>query len=231
MFRGCILIEFGKIMLQLVLLSSILVVSAAFAPIVSRGSSARSMSMMAERSKSMPFLSQPVKLDGTLAGDEGFDPLGLSSIEDLGIDLYWMREAELKHARVAMLAITGSVLQEAGFVVPGAPTSPNQIDNLWTCVDQNPGPIFASIIFIGIVELFSGFAITEGRKSGDRAPGDFGLDYFNFSNTDAAASAYALKEIRNGRLAMWAAAGMLVQGGLTPGQGALSNLFGLTLGN
>ena len=25
------------------------------------------------------------KLDGTLAGDEGFDPLGLSSIEDLGI--------------------------------------------------------------------------------------------------------------------------------------------------
>ena len=34
-------------------------------------------------------------------------------------DLYWMREAELKHARIAMLAVVGSVAQEAGFVVPG----------------------------------------------------------------------------------------------------------------
>ena len=34
-------------------------------------------------------------------------------------DLYWMREAELKHARVAMLAVVGSVAQEAGVVFPG----------------------------------------------------------------------------------------------------------------
>ena len=49
--------------------------------------------MAAERSKSLPFLLRPAKLDGSLAGDEGFDPLGLSNIEELGIDLYWMREA------------------------------------------------------------------------------------------------------------------------------------------
>lgn len=30
-----------------------------------------------------------------------------------------MREAELKHARVAMLAVVGSVAQEAGVVFPG----------------------------------------------------------------------------------------------------------------
>jgi Chlorophyll A-B binding protein len=30
-----------------------------------------------------------------------------------------MREAELKHARIAMLAVVGSIAQEAGFVVPG----------------------------------------------------------------------------------------------------------------
>lgn len=30
-----------------------------------------------------------------------------------------MREAELKHARIAMLAVVGSVAQEAGFVFPG----------------------------------------------------------------------------------------------------------------
>lgn len=34
-------------------------------------------------------------------------------------DLYWMREAELKHARIAMLAVVGSIAQEAGLVVPG----------------------------------------------------------------------------------------------------------------
>ena len=37
----------------------------------------------------MPFLEQPKNLDGSMAGDVGFDPLGLSEIDDLGIDLYW----------------------------------------------------------------------------------------------------------------------------------------------
>jgi hypothetical protein len=60
-----------------------------------------------------------MQLDGSLAGDEGFDPLGLSNIDELGIDLYWMREAELKHARVAMLATVGLLAQESGFVLPG----------------------------------------------------------------------------------------------------------------
>jgi len=50
----------------------------------------------------MPFLEQPKNLDGSMAGDVGFDPLGLSEIDDLGIDLYWLREAELKHGRVAI---------------------------------------------------------------------------------------------------------------------------------
>jgi len=42
--------------------------------------------------------------DGTLAGDAGFDPLGLSELNTLGLDLYWFREAEIKHGRIAMLA-------------------------------------------------------------------------------------------------------------------------------
>ena len=35
------------------------------------------------------------------------------------MDLYWLREAELKHCRVAMLAVVGLLAQEAGFVAPG----------------------------------------------------------------------------------------------------------------
>ena len=167
---------------------------------------------------------RPAKLDGSMAGDEGFDPLGLSNIDDIGLDLYWMREAELKHARVAMLAIVGSLAQEMGFLVPGAPTTSNQVKALWECVDTNAGPIFASIIFIGIVEIFSGIAITTGRSTGDRAPGDYGFNPVRFGNTDVTAKDFATKEIRNGRLAMWAAAGMLLQGTISD-SGALGDLF------
>ncbi|KAJ1424390.1 fucoxanthin chl a/c light-harvesting protein [Ochromonadaceae sp. CCMP2298] len=180
--------------------------------------------MMAERSRSLPFMLKPSKLDGTLAGDEGFDPLGLSNIDDIGIDLYWMREAELKHARVAMLATLGLLAQESGLIVPGMPTAKNQVDTFWTLVDSNAGPIFAAVIFIGFFEIISGFAVTEGRKSGNRAPGDFSFNPLNMGKTDASAKDLALKEIRNGRLAMWAAAGILLQSATTH-EGALANLF------
>ena len=207
-------------MLSQLIIACLLSSAVAFVPVSKPSSS--SMTMMAERSKSLPFLLQPAKLDGSLAGDEGFDPLGLSNIEDLGIDLYWMREAELKHARVAMLAVVGALSQEAGFVLPGLPTGHNQIQLFWQCFDQNPGPIFAAVIFFGFVELFSGFAITEGRKNGDRAPGDFGFNPLKLGKTEKTANDLATKEIRNGRLAMWAAAGILVQG-MTTSTGALEN--------
>lgn len=32
------------------------------------------------------------------------------------------------------------------------PTGKNQVDVFWTVFDRNPGPIFASFIFLGIVE-------------------------------------------------------------------------------
>ena len=59
---------------------------------------------------------------------------------------------------------------------------------------NNPGLLFADIIFISIIELALRYAIAEGRKSGDRAPGDFGI---KGSTKDL-----AIKEIRNGRIAM-----------------------------
>eukprot|EP01038_Epipyxis_sp_PR26KG_P013602 gene13602-18256_t len=198
--------------------------AAAFTPAAAPRSMKVVPTMAAERSKSMPFLIKPPKLDGTLAGDEGFDPLGLSNIEDLGLDLYWFREAELKHCRVAMLAVVGLLAQEAGFVLPGAPVGKDQVEVFWTVFDRNPGPIFAGFIFSGFVEIISGIATTEGRKSGNRAPGEFGFNPLKLGKSPAAAKDYALKEVRNGRLAMFAAAGLLLQGATT-GKGALENLF------
>jgi len=54
-------------------------------------------------------------LDGCeQVGDVGFDPLGFSSI----IDMRWLREAELKHGRVCMLAATGMIVQDV-YTFPG----------------------------------------------------------------------------------------------------------------
>ncbi len=215
---------FVRLRFRLVLLVAVIAAARAFVP--SGPARISSITMMAARSKAVPFLIQPPKLDGSMAGDEGFDPLGLSNVDnaELGIDLYWMREAELKHARVAMLATLGMLAQESGFVVPGFPTTKNQVTAFWECVDKNPGPIFAAVIFFGMIEIISGFAITEGKKNGNRAPGDFDFNPLFLGQSPASAKDYANKEIRNGRLAMWAAAGMLLQGTITS-EGALGNLF------
>lgn len=61
-----------------------------------------------EFSATLPFLKRPPKLDGTAAGDFGFDPLGFT--EDY--DLFTMQEAEIRHARLAMLAVVGWPLSE-----------------------------------------------------------------------------------------------------------------------
>ena len=60
-------------------------------------------------SQSMPFMAQPAVLIGALAGDVGFDPLGFAKTET---DLMNYREAEVKHARLAMLAAAGWPLSE-----------------------------------------------------------------------------------------------------------------------
>ena len=55
-------------------------------------------------SASLPFLRRPALLDGTLPGDRGFDPFNFAADAN---SLYWQRRAEIKHARLAMLASAG----------------------------------------------------------------------------------------------------------------------------
>ena len=61
-----------------------------------------------EKSIAIPFLDRPTALDGTHAGDYGFDPLGLSE----KMDFYGMQESEVRHARLAMLAVVGWPMSE-----------------------------------------------------------------------------------------------------------------------
>ena len=162
-----------------------------------------------------------------MAGDVGFDPLGLSEIDEVGIDLYWLREAEVKHARVAMLAVVGILQVEVFGPAPGCEmaTAKNQMEAFWQLWNAHPQYIAAALITIMFIEAVSGIAATSGRESGMRAPGDFGLDPLGFKKGDADGfKRLQAQEIANGRLAMWAAAGLLVQG-MTTSDGGLGNLM------
>ncbi|EED93953.1 fucoxanthin chl a/c light-harvesting protein [Thalassiosira pseudonana CCMP1335] len=184
--------------------------ASAFAP---ASNSVKSSALNAERSPSLPFMNKPALLDPSMPGYKGFDPLGLSNIDDVGIDLYWLREAEIKHARVAMLAVAGAVWVEAFGPAPGceAATAKNQMDAFWQIWNSHPQYIAASLVFIMIAEAVSGISTTTGRESGEREPGFFGFGS-NFPKTDADMKKMQDKELENGRLAMWAAMGLIFQG-------------------
>ena len=72
-------------------------------------------------------------------------------------------------------------------------------------------------------EVVSGIATTMGRATGERAPGDFGLNPLEFEITEKLAT----QEIKHGRLAMWAVMGQIGAGLAThdPAFGNLENFF------
>jgi light-harvesting complex I chlorophyll a/b binding protein 1 len=152
-------------------------------------------------SKSLPFLPCPEKLDGSMAGDVGFDPMGLSEIQQ---DLKYARWAELKHGRIAMLAIVGLITQTY-FHLPGE-------------AYQNPDPFGAVssvgmgvnmqiLCAIGVVELSNFNCHYDGSE-----PGDIGWTGSLLKGKSEEEIANAkLQEIKHCRLAMIAITGASVQ--------------------
>lgn len=104
----------------------------------------------------VPFLERPPKLDGTYAGDIGFDPVGFSNY----FDLRWLREAELKHGRVCMLGVVGFLAQE--FVTfPMFANGKTPVDDFFVVPATGLWQIFFAI---GLVEAFSnGFKLTPSE--------------------------------------------------------------------
>jgi hypothetical protein len=95
--------------MKFVLTANLLSTAAAFAPApIARQSTY--LSAEKEMSKAIPFVPRPKLLDGTLPGDVGFDPFGFGGADK--VSLLNMREAELKHSRLAMLAAVGWPLAE-----------------------------------------------------------------------------------------------------------------------
>lgn len=192
-----------------------------------------------ERSKSMPFLPRPINLDGSLVGDVGFDPMYLSSIpksfsgfiqppqweEQPGIPtLYWMREAELKHGRVCMLAWTGWIAADGGFGFPlrfpGEIYSVENVPNSFAAHDimVQQGSMGFLLLCIAFVEFCTGAVLVQvAGGENDRAAGDFSLDPLGFlkGKTEEEINEMKTKEISHARLAMLAFAGVVTQSGLS----------------
>jgi len=159
-----------------------------------------------ERSYSMPFLPKPKNLDGLVGAEAQFDPLGFSDT----FDVKWLREAELKHGRVCMLATLGFVAEQY-VQFPGMKGAEDALQAFWTA----PAGATGLLIFIAgylessayggkitMLNMFEG----EGAK---RSPGDLNFGKSFLPSDPKAAEDLAMKELANGRLAMLAFSGMV----------------------
>ena len=163
----------------------------------------------------------PKVLDGSLPGDVGFDPLGFSKNKNT---LYWMREAELKHARLAMLAAAGWPLSElwhkqiAGVfglpsILASGDRAPSLLNGGLNSVYAS-GILMMSIIIAGYLEgkaMNDGSVFIGSEKSDDYVPGaSFQFDPLNLNS-----KRNQLAEIKNGRLAMIAITAFVFQEAFT----------------
>lgn len=180
------------------------------------------------KSKAIPFLDEPAGLAG-MPGDKGFDPFGFAGIDWNMAEMiipkkafaatgplpmvYWMREAELKHGRICMLAIVGYVAVDLGFHFPSAQyagLSSLEAHNVMVA-SGNMG-FMLSLIFV--LELIGGVAITQAANGSGRAPGDFALDPLSFTGKPDAKEFLLEAEITHARLAMLAFSGLVTQSAL-----------------
>jgi light-harvesting complex I chlorophyll a/b binding protein 4 len=188
-----------------------------------------------QKSAAIPYLDKPPALDGKYEGDVGFDPLWISSaLPDAGWIKY-LREAEIKHGRVAMLAATGAIFQDmvqfqGTETLVGSAKMTGAHDALLKleyAKDSKVATMHQMLLWIGVLEMASAVAVAQMWKGETaREPGDFGFDPLGFGKDAAALSTYRLKEIKNGRLAMIGIGGMVHHYILT-GKGPLQFLSGI----
>jgi light-harvesting complex I chlorophyll a/b binding protein 1 len=134
-----------------------------------------------------------------------------------------MREAELKHGRVAMLAWFGWLATDGAFGFPlrfpGEIYSVESIPNAYNAhnilVDQ--GSMAFMLVCVGLIEFCTGAALVQVSKGElDRDAGDFGLDPLQFMKGKSADEKKRLmtQELLNGRLAMLAFSAVATQSAL-----------------
>lgn len=193
-------------------------------------SSSRSLKVEAKKGEWLPGLASPGYLNGSLPGDNGFDPLALAEDPE---NLKWFVQAELVNGRWAMLGVAGMLLPEV-FTKLGLINVPE-----W--YDAGKSEYFASSSTLFVIEFIL-FHYVEIRRWQDiKNPGSVNQDPIfkqyslppnevgypggifnplNFAPTQEAKE----KELANGRLAMLAFLGFVVQHNITQ-KGPFENLL------
>jgi len=167
------------------------------------------------KSQSLPFMKCPPTLDGTMAGDVGFDPVGFSdSFENLAN----YREAEVKHGRLAMLAAAGWPLSELFHtrianlldmepVLDATGRAPSVLNG--GLGNISPAYWIGCVGFAAALDVYGSFFAS--KKNGYTV-GDWGFDPLGFYPHSRIQNPSTLKkqermqhsEIKHGRLAMLA---------------------------
>lgn len=183
---------------------------------------------LSKYSQSIPFLRRPPHLTGKYAGDVGFDPLNLASTPE---KLSYNREAEVKHARLAMLAAAGWPLSEVydsritewindsegwnlspGLLSDGTDRVPSVLNGGMGDVS----PYFWGFC-LGVTAAIDIRGINNARYREDGEgdsylPGDYGFDPLGlYPNDEDGRRRMELAEIKHGRLGMIAITGYAIQ--------------------
>lgn len=191
-------------------------------------------------------------LNGSLPGDYGFDPLGLSDPEGAGgfITPEWLSYSEVIHGRWAMLGAAGCIAPEvlsAMGLIPqtgdeavwfrsGVIPPAGSYDKYWV----DPYTLFfVEVVLMQFAELkryqdfrypgsqgkqyFLGMEAAFNGSGNPAYPGGQFFNMFNLGKTEAAMNELKLKEIKNGRLAMLAMFGYGAQAVMTQ-KGPFANL-------
>mmetsp|Transcript_21508 Transcript_21508/g.39480 ORF Transcript_21508/g.39480 Transcript_21508/m.39480 type:complete len:326 (+) Transcript_21508:292-1269(+) len=169
-----------------------------------------------QMSASLPFLPRPALLDGTLPGDRGFDPFNFASDASA---LQWQRKAEVKHARLAMLAAVGWPVAEllhkdiaSAFDLPILLASGDRVPSI-----LNDGLSHASFpaFWIAIITAAAVIEIqesVEANLSCKLNPSDKGFDPINLGGKTMEQKHFMHEaELFNGRLGMLAITGFAIQ--------------------
>jgi len=187
-------------------------------------------------SVAVPFLERPAVLDEVaLAGDAGFDPLGLAGDAEA---LLRMRDAELKHGRLAMLAAVGWPLSE--LVQPSLASDLHAPSLVFKQGGEVPSVLNGGLADVPVVFWAGAFAAAAALElaglqaaNEGKAPGDLGFRAGRglLANVLGSDAAVADAEIQNGRVAQLAVVAYVVQEFLAKSHGlpepVVSQTYGL----
>ena len=90
------------------------------------------------------------------------------------VPIEWLRESELKHSRVCMLAVLGYVATDCGVRLPGDIHQVSSLNAHNAAVAW--GGMAQIFLVLFVLEIISYFAIVEMLEGSGRKPGDYGED-------------------------------------------------------